>query len=110
VTTIPIETIKEIQNMASRSPRREICGLVDSANTIYPITNVAGPNHHFCMEKIGYYKALNTISSLGRTVACCYHSHPYGSADPSDADRRSSFKLGLPYLIVAANSMYWLEK
>ena len=107
---IDTEVLKELQKMASKSPGREICGLVDSAGTIYPITNVAYVNHHFCLEKQGYYTALNTITKLGRTVVCCYHSHPFGSAEPSDADRRSSYKLGLPYLIVATNSMYWLEK
>ena len=101
--------IKELQLRAARSPKREVCGLVDSAGTTYPITNVAGPAHHFIMDKREYAIACNTIKKIGRTIAYCYHSHLNGDASPSDADRRAQASTGLPYLIIAANSIYWLE-
>lgn len=93
-----------LQQLARRSPHREICGLIDSSGVVHPVRNVSRNPHTFCMERREYLRALTEIRLKQRRVVCVYHSHVGADPTPSPEDRQSLAACRLPGLIVTTTS------
>lgn len=90
------EFYKEIIEHAESFPGEEVCGTVSLdklliAQVNKEINESQNKNNSFI---ISTNKILNTENILG-----VYHSHPIGTADPSESDKKNSEEMCLPYLI-----------
>lgn len=97
-------TIEYIKLIATRSPNREICGLIDSEEAVYPIVNVSTIPSDFIFSKAMYGRVLREIKTLNREVKCVYHSHLNNDPTPTANDINSMHACKLDYLIVANNT------
>ena len=100
---VSAEALLRIKRYAGSSPNREICGVVDTQDNVYPIINVSTVPSDFVLSRSGYGRALRTIKGLGQVIKCVYHSHLNGDAAPSIHDLASSAASHYDYLIVAGD-------
>ena len=97
-------TLNHIQVLAARSPHREVCGLVDTTGTVYPIINVSSVASDFVFSRSGYGRALRDIKNNSASVLCVYHSHVGTDVQPSAHDLLSMRRCKADYLIVSSCS------
>lgn len=90
--------------LASKSPRREICGVVDSVGGVHPILNVSTKANEFIFSRQMYGRVQRQIKDSGARIVCVYHSHINGDPEPSIEDLHGMRATGLDYLIVANNT------
>lgn len=100
--------ISTIQSMARKSPTREICGVIDTEDRIFPITNVASSDTDFVFDKREYFTLLNKLNEEGAEVKAIYHSHPFSPPLPSPTDLMSQQAVKRDYLIVTFDSYQWV--
>jgi len=95
--------------MLECSPGVEICGIITSDLAIHPIRNVArNPRNNFVFSKREYFTALKEISAQELTILCIYHTHPSGTAEPSQADIDFIRHSQRDALIVSRNDHRWV--
>lgn len=90
--------IQAIREHAEREYPRECCGLVlrvDGREEYVPCINRAEGSDHFIIDKQDYADA----EDRGEVIAIV-HSHPNLPPTPSEADRASCERTGLPWLIM----------
>jgi proteasome lid subunit RPN8/RPN11 len=102
------DLLTQLYKMAAASPRREICGVL-TKDQIYPIVNVAQQDHHFVLQKSGYFRTVNKLKEEGTPILAIYHSHINGDPTPSKADIEAAHRTGLNYLIVTTQKYCWVE-
>ena len=99
MTPLPETVLAAIRDHAQAVYPRESCGVVIVARgkPVYvPCANLAdSPNQHFVLAPADYVAA----EDRGEVVRIV-HSHPDISAQPSEADRVSCEKTGIPWLII----------
>ena len=100
--------ISTVQDMARKSPNREICGVIDSTGGIHPITNVASADGDFVFDKREYFSLLNALSKEGKEVKAIYHSHPFTPPLPSPADLACQKNIKKDFLIVSFDTHTWV--
>lgn len=98
------EVIKKLQELAGKSLRKEICGLVDEQGSIVPIRNVSSNPDEFVFHKADYGRFLGS----GLKIAYLYHSHLTGCPEPSTPDRASQQKHKFDLLIVTPTSWRYI--
>lgn len=103
-----LNLISALQELARKSPRREVCGLIDSDLNIIPITNVSINSGDFVFDRREYFTALSDIEQTGKHVAAVYHSHPFSSATPTKQDLECQKRLKKHFIIVTINSYRWV--
>ncbi|AVG16336.1 peptidase P60 [Chromobacterium vaccinii] len=95
--TATSEQIAAMLDYAAQAGAREACGLVLDSGRVYPCRNLADdPEHFFRIDPAGRAAA----EQLGRVVGI-WHSHPYGTAEPSLIDRAMCERSGLPWHVVS---------
>lgn len=105
----PHALIEQLQELAQHSPNSEICGLVGAIDTrptcVYPITNVADdPDHHFLLDGKQQIDAMRQMRERNENLFAIYHSHPNGSAQPSQEDIQKAAYPDTLYLIISLAS------
>jgi proteasome lid subunit RPN8/RPN11 len=102
---LPRQVVNKILQQAESTPQLEICGLI-AARDGYPtrcfaVPNVAkDPSHLFAMEPRRQIDVFRKMRERGEELFAIYHSHPGGSAVPSQTDLQ---QVGYPealYLII----------
>ena len=99
-----------IVGRAAENPAFEICGLLlgqgDRIVEARPAANVApDPSHHFEIGPTTLIAAHRAARRGGPAILGYYHSHPGGSATPSETDARDAQPDGLLWLIVASGGV-----
>ncbi len=102
------KTIAELRAAARKTPSIEICGLItrtpQNKDRIFPAENVhPEPTRAFELCPRAQIDVFKYTRHSGARLLAVYHSHPYGLAVPSSADRAG---LGYPKvhtLIIAPN-------
>jgi len=95
--------VKQLQELAEQSPLHEICGVIGTDHTIYPIRNAAkSKTACYVFDKREYFDLLKRFKDAGIKVLCLYHSHPTGDVTPSKADLEYTKQYGVPQIIVSA--------
>ena len=91
---------KDIFEHALKEMPRESCGLLltlaNGKERYFPCANISNEIEHFTINPRDYLRA----KELG-TITAIVHSHPYRPAEPSDVDRVSCERTGLPWHIVS---------
>jgi len=96
--------LKQIIAHAERAFPNEACGFIidnGAGHSVIECENVAppkdennpGPTQTFLIEPMVYAQYAKRITAV-------YHSHPNRSPEPSEADKASSQRSGLPFVIV----------
>jgi proteasome lid subunit RPN8/RPN11 len=102
----------EIVAAARRAYPRECCGLIEGvatdrgwiANAIHEAANLSEePAKHFLVDPAVQFALLRGLRQSGRTVIGCFHSHPDGEPEPSEADRMEAAEDEFVWLIAAGN-------
>ncbi|NOZ10714.1 MAG: M67 family metallopeptidase [Gammaproteobacteria bacterium] len=88
---LPTVIVDTLYNHAQVSPEKEICGLLAVRDGVvanpYPINNVADEAcHRFEMDPRQLIDAFRNMRQQGEELFAIYHSHPNGSAQPSERD------------------------
>ncbi|NIJ08885.1 proteasome lid subunit RPN8/RPN11 [Sphingomonas vulcanisoli] len=90
-TVIPAALLARLLAEAAARPAQEVCGLLfgspDRVDTAEPTANVADdPARTFEIDPATLLRAYKAARAGGPQVIGHYHSHPFGSAVPSDRD------------------------
>ncbi len=98
-----------IAEEARKAYPNECCGLIEgtrdaataSAADIHPTRNLAETPDRFEIDPAEHIKLLRVARENGRTIIGCYHSHPNGKGEPSQADLKSAADEDFLWLIAA---------
>jgi proteasome lid subunit RPN8/RPN11 len=109
---ISSEALAAIRAHAAADPAREVCGLLlgqtDHVTAVTPALNVAPhPSRHFEIDPVALFAAIRAERAGGSRLVGYYHSHPHGSAWPSQTDRASAAADGKLWVIVADEVRAW---
>ena len=104
---LPRSILDEITVHARNEAPRECCGILggagNTARTQYPLKNEAAhPDKEYFASPQELFRTMRTMRDAGEEMVAIYHSHPNGSAQPSQADLDLAFYRTI-YLIVAVN-------
>jgi proteasome lid subunit RPN8/RPN11 len=66
---------------------------------LHPVRNLSSEPARFEMEPQGQFAAHRAARANGAAIIGCYHSHPYGPALPSAADRAGAGEENFLWLI-----------
>jgi len=95
--------IHEIEAHFREEYPREGCGIlgiVQGKLKWFPCTNVADDNDTFIIDSTEYLKLKRTVD-----IVAIVHSHPDGSCEPSEYDKRMCNATGIPYYIFSFPDM-----
>ena len=84
----------QIESEARAAFPRECCGLIEGvrdgggfhALALHPARNLADEADRFVIDPAAQFALQRRLRGTDRTVIGCYHSHPNGTAEPSDED------------------------
>ena len=93
---------------ADKQAPKESCGLlaiIKGKETYWPCENLSeSPDEFFVIDPDNWADCEDE----GELIAII-HSHPYGSALPSEADKASCEHLGLPFYIYSVEQKNWID-
>ena len=93
---------------ANKQAPKESCGLlaiIKGKETYWPCKNLSeSPDEFFVIDPDNWADCEDE----GELIAII-HSHPYGSALPSEADKASCEHLGLPFYIYSVEQKNWID-
>ena len=93
---------------ADKQAPKESCGLlaiIKGKETYWPCENLSeSPDEFFVIDPDNWADCEDEGELIG-----IIHSHPYGSALPSDADKASCEHLGLPFYIYSVEQKNWID-
>jgi len=103
---------KRIADEAVKAFPGECCGLIEGtrefdnlrATAVHPTRNVAQTPDRFEIDPAEYIRLLRAAREKDRTIIGCYHSHPNGKGEPSDADRANASDEDFLWIIAAARA------
>jgi proteasome lid subunit RPN8/RPN11 len=106
---IPAALRKRIADEAVKAFPAECCGLIEGtrdfdmlrAAAVHPTRNVAQAPDRFEIDPAEHIRLLRAAREKGRTIIGCYHSHPNGKTEPSQADRANASGEDFLWLIAA---------
>jgi len=97
-----------IIRLLSKNKDKELCGFLLGTNkfqVIFPVENISdNPCIEFYMDPYGILGAHKLAENLGLNVMGIYHTHIYGSPEPSSKDLNGMKLWPLPWLIVSKKS------
>jgi proteasome lid subunit RPN8/RPN11 len=100
--------IIHIIRLLSKKDDIEICGFLlgtKSPHIIFPVENISKhPETEFYMDPHDILVAHKLAENLGLQVLGIFHTHVYGSPEPSSKDREGMKLWPLPWLIVSRKS------
>ena len=112
--SLPRPLVNKMLAHAQKNPDVEVCGLIGSSieqiKTYYPIDNISKkPNCQFLMDAPQQINAMKKMRDKQQQLFAIVHSHPKGSAVPSQLDiEESSYKKAY-YIIISLNTKGVLE-
>jgi len=93
---------------ADKQAPKESCGLlaiIKGKETFWPCENLSeSPDEFFVIDPDNWADCEDEGELIG-----IIHSHPYGSALPSEADKASCEHLGLPFYIYSVEQKNWID-
>ncbi len=104
---IPPTFLERMIESARGAIPNECCGIVGGKGSVitsvHPLTNdLASPDGFFTNPK-ELFKAVKRMRKTGEEMVGIFHSHPQGSATPSQKDSDENLYPGLYYFIISFN-------
>jgi proteasome lid subunit RPN8/RPN11 len=107
--TLPRALQARIEAEARAAYPTECCGLIEGvidgnavqALALHPARNIASARDRFEIHPEDHFAALKTARTNGHAIIGCYHSHPDGTAQPSEIDRAGGGEENFIWLIAA---------
>jgi proteasome lid subunit RPN8/RPN11 len=115
---LPRHIFDDIVAQASQQQPRECCGLLGGlalggdllARHRYPLRNKSPyPETRYFAAPEDLFEAMKQIRAAAEDLIAIYHSHPHGSAYPSQSDIRMAFYPDALYLIVVLDPQLELK-
>lgn len=102
--TVPRGILKAIEDHARAVNPEECCGLLSgndgAVDLFHPLrNNSSDPKSRYFASPEDLFEAMREMRSQGRNMLAIYHSHPNGSAYPSQIDIELAFYPHVAYLI-----------
>lgn len=102
--TVPRGILKAIEDHARAVNPEECCGLLSgtdgAVDLFHPLRNNSSePTSRYFASPEDLFEAMREMRSQGRNMLAIYHSHPNGSAYPSQIDIELAFYPHVAYLI-----------
>jgi [CysO sulfur-carrier protein]-S-L-cysteine hydrolase len=100
------DALRAIQKHAQQWPEAEVCGLLAGKNGVTELalrTQNAAPNPavEYQIAPKELFAAMRAIRESGARLTGIYHSHPNGSAQPSERDLAEAYYPDVAYVIAA---------
>jgi len=103
----------QILQEARAARPRECCGLlvgvldgdVARINALHPARNLSDDPDRFDIDPRDHITALKMARENGHAIVGCYHSHPAGRAQPSQADLAGAGEENFLWLIAANEAL-----
>jgi proteasome lid subunit RPN8/RPN11 len=94
---LPVAIREQLIRQAVEASPRECCGLLlgssDEIVEARPAPNIAAdPVRRFEIDPSAHFAAIRQARTAGLEVVGAYHSHPNGTAVPSETDRAEAFE------------------
>ena len=114
---LPDQLRLRILQEARAAMPRECCGLLEGVRVanpageefrvtaVHPARNLAPACDRFEIAPEDHIQALKAARANGCTLIGCYHSHPQGRAEPSQADARGAEEEDFVWLISASDAL-----
>lgn len=91
----------------------ECCGLLEGVRdgdrfhvkALYPARNLSARSDRFDIDPSDHIAAQKAARANGRGIIGCYHSHPDGTARPSQTDTAGAAQNDFVWLIVAGDDV-----
>lgn len=103
------EILEEIVNHCKKEFPLEACGVFagkgNRVEKVFSLSNVEKNSWRFLADSREQFKVFKEIENLGLEFLGIYHSHPYGSAYPSERDKELAFYPDLFYLIISFKNL-----
>ncbi len=107
--TLPRALQARIEAEACAAYPTECCGLIEGVNdgdavqalALHSARNIASARDRFEIHPEDHFAALKTARANGRAIIGCYHSHPDGTAQPSQTDQAGGGEENFIWLIAA---------
>jgi proteasome lid subunit RPN8/RPN11 len=103
----------QIHSAARAAFPRECCGLLAGVRqpglmrvtALHPAQNLSDAADRFEISPADHIAAQKTARANGQAIVGCYHSHPGGRAEPSDADLAGAGEENFLWLIAAGDAL-----
>jgi proteasome lid subunit RPN8/RPN11 len=108
---LPASLRDQIAHEALAAYPSECCGLIEGvrhddalqAVALHPARNLAVAADRFDLDPSDHLAAQKAARAHGRALIGCYHSHPGGRPEPSQADRSGAAGMDFLWLIAATD-------
>src|SRR5205085_6978534 len=109
VLTISTALRAQLEREARAAAPRECCSLIEGvhdgdvliATALHPTRNLASEADRFEVDPAEHISLLRRLRGTQHKLIGCYHSHPSGTAEPSERDRAGDCEDGFVWLIAA---------
>ena len=113
ILRLPAMLAAQIAREAREASPRECCGLLEGAHidgvfttaALHPARNIAETVDRFEIDPADQFHALRAARANGQQIIGCYHSHPRGKSEPSDADRDGAAEEGFFWVIAGEGGL-----
>jgi proteasome lid subunit RPN8/RPN11 len=110
---LPADLRAQILREAQVAHPRECCGLlvgifdgdVARITALYPARNLSGDPDRFDIDPRDHIAAQKSARESASAIIGCYHSHPHGRAQPSQADLAGADEENFLWLIAAEDRL-----
>jgi len=102
----------QLDREARAAHPRECCGLIEgvrdgdvvNATALHPTRNLATEPDRFEIDPAAHFALMRGLRGTASEIVGCYHSHPEGTAQPSQRDHEGSSEEGFVWLIAATRN------
>jgi proteasome lid subunit RPN8/RPN11 len=110
---LPLRLRNQVLAEARAAHPGECCGLLvgrregdaAAALSLHAARNLSAHDDAFEIDPADQFAALRAARAAGLALIGCYHSHPHGAAQPSQADLVGAGEDGFIWLIAAADEL-----
>jgi proteasome lid subunit RPN8/RPN11 len=110
---LPAALAHKIRSQTRAAGPAECCGLIEGVRqgeqfrvtALHPARNLSADPGRFEINPSDQFAAQRAARARGTQIIGCYHSHPHGSTEPSEADLVGAGEENFLWLIAGGESL-----